>query len=179
VCIIQCCVTCTVTTCFGLTRPSSGDTFFRGNCALDADWMLFSFLLLSPLFYVSFIFPCVRLFRIFLLTIVFSVRLAFTVPSHQSVCLYVYPSSHCKATALLSVSIFLGRGKHVPAETNTRNNRKTVERFILYAACVLSKESRRLVLPRPSCSLRISQFFTVSIHSRKALYSSVTFSDLR
>jgi hypothetical protein len=32
-------------------------------------------------------------------------------------------------------------GKHVPAATNTRNNRRIVGRVIFYAVCVLSKES--------------------------------------
>jgi hypothetical protein len=38
--------------------------------------------------------------------------------------------------------------KHVTATANTRNNRRTVGRFIFYAVHVVSKESRRLVLPK-------------------------------
>jgi hypothetical protein len=41
-------------------------------------------------------------------------------------------------------------GKHVPAATITRNNRRIVE-LVLYAVRVITKESRRLVFPRYSC----------------------------
>jgi hypothetical protein len=57
-------------------------------------------------------------------------------PSHQSVCLYVYPL--IVAGQMIS--------KHVTTATNTRNNRRTVGRIIFYTVSVLSKEGRRLVL---------------------------------
>jgi hypothetical protein len=62
-------------------------------------------------------------------------------PSRQSVCLYVYP--------LIVARQRLGR--NVIAATNTRTNRIIVGRVVLYVVCVVSKESRRLVLLRPSC----------------------------
>jgi hypothetical protein len=116
-------------------------------------------------------------------------------PSHQSVCLYVYPSYHCKATARLSVSLHsvLGNGSvttfqqqrtHAtidkflnalfsirsvsyqrrvcgslwsPLSLLDNNSVKTFPRerrivggVVFYAARVVSKESRRLVLPRTS-----------------------------
>jgi hypothetical protein len=40
-------------------------------------------------------------------------------------------------------------GRHVPASTNTRNHRR-IGGGVFYAVRVLSKESRRLVLPRTS-----------------------------
>jgi hypothetical protein len=67
-------------------------------------------------------------------------------PSHQSVCLYVYPLN--VARQLL--------GKDIAAANEyTRNNRVIVGRVVSYGACVIrvSKESRRLVLPR-TCSNR-------------------------
>jgi hypothetical protein len=42
-------------------------------------------------------------------------------------------------------------GKHFPAATNTRNNRRVVRRVVFNAVRVVSKERRRLVLPRTSC----------------------------
>jgi hypothetical protein len=65
-------------------------------------------------------------------------------PSHQSVCLYVYPSCRCKATARLSVSLHsvLGNGwVNVPTATNTRNNSRIVGRVIFYAVRVIPKGS--------------------------------------
>jgi hypothetical protein len=60
-------------------------------------------------------------------------------PSHQSVCLYVYPL--IVARQRLS--------KHVPATMNTRNNRRIVERPDFNTVSVLSKESlwARLYIP--------------------------------
>jgi hypothetical protein len=73
-------------------------------------------------------------------------------PSHQSVCLYVYPSSVCKTTTSSNISLFrcyvLAR-KHVPAATNTRNNNRIVRRFILYAIRVLSQECMSVCLYIP------------------------------
>jgi hypothetical protein len=61
-------------------------------------------------------------------------------PSHQSVGFPVYPPIVTRQWL----------GKHVPAATNTRthNNRRIVGRVVFYAVRVVSKESRRLVLPR-------------------------------
>jgi hypothetical protein len=42
-------------------------------------------------------------------------------------------------------------GKHVPAATIIRNNRRIVERVFFYTVHVLSKEIRRIVLLRTSC----------------------------
>jgi hypothetical protein len=55
-------------------------------------------------------------------------------PVHQFVCLYVH-------VARLRV------GKNVTATTNTRNDRIIVGRVIFYAVRVVSKETRRLVIP--------------------------------
>jgi hypothetical protein len=60
-------------------------------------------------------------------------------PSHQSVCLYVYAPYRQRL------------GSHVPVAKNTRNNGRIVGGVVFYAASVLSKESRRLVLPGNSC----------------------------
>jgi hypothetical protein len=49
------------------------------------------------------------------------------------------------------VLIRLGLGIHVPAATNTRNNRRSVGRTIFCEVRVVSKEGKRLVLPRTSC----------------------------
>jgi hypothetical protein len=64
--------------------------------------------------------------------------------SHQSVCLYVYPLS------------LLGNGSvnTFPRFMNTRKNR-TVRRVVSYVVRVVSKESRRLVLPGTSSFLHI------------------------
>jgi hypothetical protein len=60
-------------------------------------------------------------------------------PSHQSVCLYVHPLS------------LLGNGsvKNVTAATNTYATiEELLDSIVFYAVRVISKESRRLVLPR-------------------------------
>jgi hypothetical protein len=62
-------------------------------------------------------------------------------PSHQSVCI----SSPNFARQRL--------GKHVLPATNTSNSSRIVGRVVIYAASVVSKESRRLVLPGTSCLL--------------------------
>jgi hypothetical protein len=62
-------------------------------------------------------------------------------PSHQSVCLYVYPSTFARQ----------GLSKNVTAATNTRNNR--IFGRIIFCVVHISKESRQLVLPRTSCLL--------------------------
>jgi hypothetical protein len=71
--------------------------------------------------------------------------------SHQSLCLYVYPSIVGRQ----------GLCKIVTAATNTHaNNRRIVRLVDFYAVCVVSKESNRLVLPRTFCSFvhyRMSQ----------------------
>jgi hypothetical protein len=63
-------------------------------------------------------------------------------PSHQSVCLYVYP-------LIVARQRF---GKHVPVTTNTPNNRRIVG-GIFYAVRVVSKESL-LVSVFPSTGVR-------------------------
>jgi hypothetical protein len=63
-------------------------------------------------------------------------------PSHQSVCLYVLPLSllgNGSVTTLLRQRI------------HTRNNRRIVGRVVFNAVRAVSKERRRLVIPRTSC----------------------------
>jgi hypothetical protein len=59
--------------------------------------------------------------------------------SHRSVCLYMYPIHVARQR--------LGR-KRYRNNGYTRNNRKIVGRVIFYAVRFVSKEIRRLVLPR-------------------------------
>jgi hypothetical protein len=60
-------------------------------------------------------------------------------------------------------------GKHFPTATNTLSDRRNVGRVIFYTIRVLSKESRRLVLPRSSCSqLRSSAAQILCAYSRWA-----------
>jgi hypothetical protein len=61
-------------------------------------------------------------------------------PSHQSVCLYLYPH----------IIIRQRLGKYFLAVTNKRNNRGIVGRVVFDAVRVVSKEGRLLVLPRTS-----------------------------
>jgi hypothetical protein len=62
-------------------------------------------------------------------------------PSHQSVCLYVYP-----------IIAMQRLGKNVIAGNEyTRNNRRIVGSVVFYAVRVMSKKLMRLVLPRTSC----------------------------
>jgi hypothetical protein len=118
----------------------------------------------------------------------------FVNPSHQSVCLYVYPSCRCKATVRLSVTLLsvLGNGSintfprqriHGTIEELLDSSfsmrsmsyqrriygsvyplslldnsvktfpgqRRVVGGGFFYSVRVVSKESRRLVLPRTSC----------------------------
>jgi hypothetical protein len=59
-------------------------------------------------------------------------------PYHQSVC-------------QICISPIVARqrlGKHVPAATNTRNNRRIVGRVVLYAIRVVAKESIPRIIPR-------------------------------
>jgi hypothetical protein len=51
-------------------------------------------------------------------------------PSHQSVCLYVHPSIVARQKL----------GKHVPAETYIRNNRRIVRGVVFYTVRVVSKK---------------------------------------
>jgi hypothetical protein len=68
--------------------------------------------------------------------------------SHQSVCLYVYPLPK------VAMQRF---GKHVSAATNTRNNR-IVGRIVFCSVHAVSKESRRLFLPRTfSLSVKVTR----------------------
>jgi hypothetical protein len=62
-------------------------------------------------------------------------------PSHQSVCLYVCPLS------------LIGKGsvKRFHGNKYTHNKRKYAVGVVLYAVRVVSKESRRLVLPGTFC----------------------------
>jgi hypothetical protein len=72
----------------------------------------------------------------------------FTSPFHPSVCLYVFPY-RCLATA---------RYKRYCGNEYTCNNRNIVGRLVFSADRVVSKESRRLILPRTSCwDLKLSR----------------------
>jgi hypothetical protein len=95
-------------------------------------------------------------------------------PSHQS----VYPPivarqrirKMCPSRARQRLD------KHVPATTNTRNNRRIVGRFIFFAVRILSKESRRSVLPRTSC-LGFGVLTAVSMDSTVCRYVKLCTSD--
>jgi hypothetical protein len=63
--------------------------------------------------------------------------------SHQFVCSYVH--AHLAARQQPD--------KKVTAGTNTRNNRSIVGRVIFYAVRVVSKKTRKLILPRTYFSL--------------------------
>jgi hypothetical protein len=65
----------------------------------------------------------------------------FVNPSHQSVCLYVYP--------LLLLG--MARWKRYRCNEYTCNNRRNICRVGFYAAYFISQESRRLILPMTSC----------------------------
>jgi hypothetical protein len=52
-------------------------------------------------------------------------------PSHQPVCLHVYPPSVARQRI----------DKHGPSAKNTRNNRRIVGRIVFYAVHAVSKES--------------------------------------
>jgi hypothetical protein len=62
-------------------------------------------------------------------------------PYHQSVCLYTY--TPIVARQRLS--------KYIPAATNARNNRRNFGRVVFYMIRVMSKKSRRLMLPIIYC----------------------------
>jgi hypothetical protein len=65
-------------------------------------------------------------------------------PSHQSVCLCVYPSIAARQQLVKCIPPSGAKqrlGKHVPTVTNTRNNRGAVGGVTFYAVRVLSKES--------------------------------------
>jgi hypothetical protein len=63
-------------------------------------------------------------------------------PSHQSMCMHVYP-------LIVARQLF---GKNVTGGNEyTSNNRRIFGHVVFYAVRVLSKESRLLVLPRTSC----------------------------
>jgi hypothetical protein len=59
----------------------------------------------------------------------------------SSCSLYVYPPSRCLATV---------RQTRFRGNECTRSNRRFVGRDVLYAVCIVSNESRRLVLPNSS-----------------------------
>jgi hypothetical protein len=69
-------------------------------------------------------------------------------------------------------------GKHVPAATNTRNNRRNVGRVILYAVRVLSKESLWVCLRIPllllgktrRCSRNNEELLEASLPVRSVSY---------
>jgi hypothetical protein len=61
-------------------------------------------------------------------------------PSHQSVCLYVYPP------------IVARQEQRSRCNEYTPNNRKIIGHVVSYAVRVLSKESGLLILPGISCS---------------------------
>jgi hypothetical protein len=68
-------------------------------------------------------------------------------PSHQSVCLCVYPP-------IIAMQRF---GKHAPASTNTRN-RRNVGRVVFYTVRVVSNESLWVRLCIPNFSPATAKF---------------------
>jgi hypothetical protein len=63
-------------------------------------------------------------------------------PSHQSLCYHVHHPIVARQRL----------GKNITAATDIPlNNRRIVVRVVFYAARAITKESRRLVLPRTSC----------------------------
>jgi hypothetical protein len=65
-------------------------------------------------------------------------------PSHQSVCLYVYPFI-IDRQRLGKNPLIVARqrlSKNVPAVMNARNNRLIVGRVVFYAVCVVSSKLR-------------------------------------
>jgi hypothetical protein len=76
-------------------------------------------------------------------------------PSHQSVCLYVYPPIVARQRL----------GRHVPVAVNTLNNRRIVGGVVFYAARVVSKESLWVCLCIPlSCWKGLQVFMLYSTH---------------
>jgi hypothetical protein len=75
---------------------------------------------------------------------------SFINPSHQSACLYVYPSLLGNGSVKCIPSFGAGQrlGKHFPAATNTHYN-GIVGRVIFYAIRVLSKETLGLCVYPP------------------------------
>jgi hypothetical protein len=64
-------------------------------------------------------------------------------PSNQPVCLHVYPPIVARQRLDINFT----------AATGTRNDRRIVGRVVFCAARGVSKENRRLVIPRTSCYL--------------------------
>jgi hypothetical protein len=67
----------------------------------------------------------------------------FVNPYHRSVCLYVY----------LPIVARYRLSKHIPAVTNTRNNRRIVGDVVVYAARIVTKESLWVCLCSPESLL--------------------------
>jgi hypothetical protein len=61
------------------------------------------------------------------------------------------PSVHAPTCHNTSIVARQRLGKIVTAGKNTRNNRRILGPIVFHTICVLSKETRRLFLPRTSC----------------------------
>jgi hypothetical protein len=82
-------------------------------------------------------------------------------PSHQSVCLYVYPS----------ISLVGNRSVDKLPWQRIHPTVENVRPVVFYTVRVVSKESRRLVLPRTSCYLKTFTFIFVSFACYNTLAS--------
>jgi hypothetical protein len=83
-------------------------------------------------------------------------------PSHQFICLYVCPPIAARQRI---------EKKRYRGNEYTRGNRRIVGRVVFYAIRVVSKESRRFVLPRTSCIPQRS-IFMLSSHVSLGLPTS-------
>jgi hypothetical protein len=66
-------------------------------------------------------------------------------PSHQSVCLYVYPSYRCKTTARLSVYLFLLLGNGLVNTFPCQRIQATIEELLDVSFCMRSVSYQRRV----------------------------------
>jgi hypothetical protein len=82
--------------------------------------------------------------------------------THGSVCLCLYPLIIARQRI----------GKHVPAAKNTHVTIENLSLVSLYVVCILTKESRRLVLPRTYCSLFFLSFSRYCSSYLQILYNT-------
>jgi hypothetical protein len=92
---------------------------------------------------------------------------------------YILPISPC---VYMCIHLIFARqllGKYVPAATNTRNSRRIDWRATFYAGRVVSKENRRLVLPRTSlflalCKRNVTQMCPLSSSYPPVVYLHIS-----
>jgi hypothetical protein len=75
----------------------------------------------------------------------------FIKPSHQSVCLYVYPSYRCKATARLSVSLLSVLGNGQVNKFPQQRIHATIEGLLDASFCMRSVSYQRIVCGSGLC----------------------------